>query len=878
MTTSKATEPPKPVATRTASDDVSIRTPDQRLRVFVSSTLVELADERRVVSRAISALRLAPVLFELGARAHPPRELYQAYLAQSDVFIGLYWQHYGQVTPGTEVSGLEDEFELSRALPRLLYVKEPAAEREPRLTDLLSRLEQEASFRRFRTSTELGRLVRDDLAALLSERFTAGRAAGTARRARGGLPVAPTSLVGREQAVDEVASLLCQEDGRLVTLTGPGGVGKTRLALAVGDRLRHRFVSGVAFAQLAPVTEPEQVLARIGRAVGAEVAGTDSPLDALGKHLGDGRWLLILDNLEQVVGVAGDLHELLARCPGVAIVATSRTVLRLASEREYPVGPLPPPPDGVSLDELASSPAVALFVDRARAVRHTFALTQTNAAAVVGICRRLEGLPLAIELAAARIRLLEPAELLRRLDASLDALGTGTADMPERQQTLRATVEWSLGLLDDDERSLLEITAVFVDGWTVEAAAQVAGLDEGRALELIDALAGHSLIRLETTDHAPRSRMLETIRAFVSERLAARSDLIDVQHRHADYYRTLAEHADRPIRSFGQNEWLERLKAEAANLAAAARWYLANDPEPLPYLFRVLTPLGVLGANWNLRFEPVEDARSLINQLLPSADSLNPQARAELLFSAEVTALQRSDVATASATRDRLAPLLDKLDDPYLHAVSELVNSWTSGLTNDLDRALREASRSLEKLRAQDEPLWTAVALMSLGGLETVIGRYADADRHLTETRELAERFDSDWLAASSRIRLGLAALARGSVDQVGELFNDALNISVAKNNNYTLILCLAAFAQLALAEGDAERAAMLAGAAGGLRRRAGLEVFTALTGEVQLVAQIRDALDPQSFAQSFAAGSRLNQHQALAAIPKAPDTSARTS
>jgi ATP/maltotriose-dependent transcriptional regulator MalT len=268
----------------------------------------------------------------------------------------------------------------------------------------------------------------------------------------------------------------------------------------------------------------------------------------------------------------------------------------------------------------------------------------------------------------------------------------------------------------------------------------------------------------------------------------------------------------------------------------------------------------------------------LINQLLPSADSLNPQARAELLFSAEVTALQRSDVATASATRDRLAPLLDKLDDPYLHAVSELVNSWTSGLTNDLDRALREASRSLEKLRAQDEPLWTAVALMSLGGLETVIGRYADADRHLTETRELAERFDSDWLAASSRIRLGLAALARGSVDQVGELFNDALNISVAKNNNYTLILCLAAFAQLALAEGDAERAAMLAGAAGGLRRRAGLEVFTALTGEVQLVAQIRDALDPQSFAQSFAAGSRLNQHQALAAIPKAPDTSARTS
>src|SRR5215813_5136437 len=234
-------------------DDVVIRTPDQRLRVFVSSTLGELAEERRAVLRAISALRLTPVLFELGARPHPPQELYRAYLAQSDVFIGLYWQSYGRIGPGMEVSGLEEEFELSGALPRLLYVKAPAPDREARLTDLLSRVKQQASYRTFRSPAELDRLVRDDLATLLSERFAAARPprpdppSPPDLRA---LPVGTTSLVGREEALDEVAGLVARH-ARLVTLTGPGGVGKTRLAIAVGERLRAQFGAGTAFVPLA---------------------------------------------------------------------------------------------------------------------------------------------------------------------------------------------------------------------------------------------------------------------------------------------------------------------------------------------------------------------------------------------------------------------------------------------------------------------------------------------------------------------------------------------------------------------------------------------------------------------------------------------------
>jgi hypothetical protein len=404
-----------------------IRTPDRRLWVFVSSTVGEhgeLAEERRAVSRAISALRLTRVLFELGARLYPPQELYRAYLAQSDVFIGLYWQRYGRIGPGMEVSGLEEELQLSEGLPRLLYVKTPGPEREPRLAELLARVKQEASdsYRYFRTPGELGRLVRDDLATLLSERFAASPVAAAAvpppsprSRGRGPrpLPVGTTSLVRREQAIDEVAELLGQPDVRLVTLTGRGGIGKTRLALAVGERLRDRFGDGTVFVPLAAVTRPEQVLAGIGRALGADL-GIGSPLEALVERLGEDRWLLLLDNLEQVIGVAGDLGELLARCPGVAILATSRTVRRLRAEREYPVPPLllPADPATVPVEELAASPAVALFVDRARAVRHDFALTPGNAAAVVELCRRLEGLPLAIELAAARTRLLDPTRCL----------------------------------------------------------------------------------------------------------------------------------------------------------------------------------------------------------------------------------------------------------------------------------------------------------------------------------------------------------------------------------------------------------------------------------------------------------------------------------
>src|SRR5262245_57266542 len=345
----------------------AIRTPDQRLRVFVSSTLAELADERAAVRRAVSALRLTPVMFELGARPHPPRELYRAYLAQSDIFIGLYWQRYGWIGPDMDISGLEDELRLSTtmSIPRLLYVKTPAPDREPGLEAMIAGLQSDAtdSYRSFRTSRELASLVRDDLALLLSERFTAatsppaGPASPTASReppppARS-LPVTSTSLIGREDDIAAVTRLLQSPEVRLVTLTGPGGIGKTRLAIAVGEQLNDRYPRGTIFVPLASVAEPDLVLPRIAAAVGATIEGARPPVDVVAEHLADTPTLLVLDNVEQVVGVAPELDALIARCPGLQILATSRTVLRLRAEREYPVGALTIPdlPEGSMLEQ-----------------------------------------------------------------------------------------------------------------------------------------------------------------------------------------------------------------------------------------------------------------------------------------------------------------------------------------------------------------------------------------------------------------------------------------------------------------------------------------------------------------------------------------------
>ena len=378
-----------------------IRTPDQRVRVFVSSTLGELAAEREAVSAAISQLRLTPVLFELGARPYPPRDLYRAYLQQSDVFIGIYAESYGWVAPGMEVSGLEDEYRLSAGKPRLIYTKE-AARREPRLTSFLGAIRAEGvvSYRHFTDADELGPLVADDLALLLTERFVSPPAAPPAAP----LPAPRWPLVDRVEELHVVTGLLRQDDVGLVTLTGPGGVGKTSLAVAAAHAAADQFADGAAFVSLETLTD----IALIRDTVVQQLRIPISPGQTLDENLlaffGPRQLLVLVDNVEQLVAAAPLVERVLARAPGLKVLATSREPLRIREERVVAVGPLALPEAGAPDDPgtLAAVPAVAFFVACGRDTRPGFELTEANAAAVAEICRRLDGLPLALQLAAAR--------------------------------------------------------------------------------------------------------------------------------------------------------------------------------------------------------------------------------------------------------------------------------------------------------------------------------------------------------------------------------------------------------------------------------------------------------------------------------------------
>ena len=346
----------------------AIRTPDQRLRIFVSSTLGELADERAAVRRAIERLRMTPVMFELGARPHPARAMYRAYLDQSQVFIGVYWERYGWVAPDEAVSGLEDEYQLSAKLPRLVYLKQPAPNREPRLTELIEQIQSDdtVSYKYFTSPEELERLVPEDLAILLTERFveedSTAEPASTAWGVR--LPEPPTSIIGRESDLAVLAPMVLDPDVRLVTLLGPGGIGKTRLGLELARTVAAQFPDGAVMVPLDTAREEAEVGPTIAASMGINAERSAPVEDVLVGAIGARRVLLFLDNFEQVLGAATVAGSLLERCPNITLLITSRATLGLRADHDYFVKPLDLPFEGDG-DPLRTA-SVRLFLERAR--------------------------------------------------------------------------------------------------------------------------------------------------------------------------------------------------------------------------------------------------------------------------------------------------------------------------------------------------------------------------------------------------------------------------------------------------------------------------------------------------------------------------------
>ena len=990
---------------------------DRRLRVFVSSSSGKLGEEREAASAVIRTLRLVPVFDEAGPEG-------------CDVFVGIYWQSYGLRLEGG-VSGLEEEYTRGRALPRFLYAKEPAPERETPLERLLARMTAEERVRSFATPGELAELLVDDLAALLSQRFHGDRAsvqdlpegtvsflfvdidgstplvrqlgdaypavldafrlivtestrrhagavadfdgdgvvsafsvpAAAARaaidvqselaiaswpenvtvRARigvhtGGIELTPngyvglevhraarigaaanggqvlisratadllgeldndvellelgsfalkgldrsepllqlvapglerdlpppraraanivhlpthlTELIGRSRVIADVVERLQQREVRLLTLTGPGGMGKTRLAVASAALVAAAYPDGVHFVALEDAATAEQVPGVIAESLGLRTEGARALVDTIEDHLSHGRVLLVLDNFEHVRDARSVVTTLLSGCPGTDVLVTSRTPLRVQGEHELPVPPL------------AESAAVQLFLERAQATSAGWMPSPHNAEAVREICRRLEGLPLAIELAAARLRVLDPAALLGRLGRRLDVVGGSVPDLPDRQHTLTSTIAWSYDLLDESEQTLFARLAVFAGGWTVEAAEAVCG-DQRCAdvLGSLERLVENSLVLVESgSSGQQRMRMLETIREFAADRLRESGDEEETRRRHTAYFDDLVQNIGPLFSGRRTPEAMMLLDDEWENIeATVAPRVAARAFEPL---------VEIASATWRYvwLFDRVRDATAWMPSAYEARDELEPRLRGELcriwgssLYQlgryeeARVALEEAVDVLAESGPSDREAWARTILAGLLPHFEASLVGS------------LAEVTRAVEIFRAEQNEFGLATSLGLQGTITTLLGDPEEGLARIDEGLAAAEVLGLSSMTGTNRTLRALARLASGDVDAAHE------DLRVAAGTYMYLegtAYCLEGLAAVALAEGDSLRAATALGAAEGLRERTGIEMWPVLRMALQPTMEALDA-GGSEVAEARYEGRHLSPRGALARLAR---------
>ena len=849
--------------------DPVIRTPDQRVRVFTSSTLQELAAERKAVQDAVTRLRLVPVMFESGARPHPARQLYRAYLAQSQIFVGIYWQSYGWVAPGEELSGLEDEYRLSAGMPRLIYVKSPAPAREPRLAGLLARIKADdsVSYQRFSDPAELQRLVEDDLALLLSERFEMTQP-GYSAPALAALPAPATPLVDREQEIAELEDLVVRQDARLITLTGPGGVGKSRLAIEAAGKLGGRFPDGVRFIDLASVSATDLVPAAVAAGLGLNTSGDRLVTDVV-SYLRARRLLLILDNVEQLTDGAPLLARLLAAAPGLVALVTSRTVLRIRGEYEFCVPPLLVPPAGAG--NPLDYPSVQLFAGRARAVAPGFALTGSSARAVAEICRRLDGLPLAIELAAARIRLLSPRALLARLDDRMSVLTAGPRDLPERQRTLRNTLDWSFGLLSADEQALFARLGAFAGTFGLPAVTAVCG--DAAQMDTLSSLVDSSLVRPEAGDDEPRFSLLETIREYALDRLRESGDWDGVHDRHAAHFTALAQPGESELHGAGQLAWLNRLELRHDNLNAALSWLIERDQPG-----KALDLVWATWRFWWLHGHAEELARHA-DLILVHADHMPPRQRALALSGAGFVRFADGDQARARRLFKKSLPL-------YRQAGDRLGLGLAAAALGHLLAAGREAAiasdlleQTLGQLREMaDQPFTEPERVQYLLDVALASNFLGQIRLNQGDHRRAAELF-ADGLAAAhsaadrftilvSLYDLALGRQAGGDLDGAADLLSQGLSLAAEAGDEPSLAYYLEALAGVSARQDDPARAASLLAEAGALLEAKGSGWLHAYVPRAphddSVLAGLRASMTGAAFEQAWTYGRSLDSTSAV--------------
>ncbi len=856
-----------------------IRTPDQRVRVFVSSALRELASERQAVRDAVAGLRLVPVMFESGARPHPPREVYRAYLAQSQIFVGIYWQSYGWVAPGEQVSGLEDEYLLSAGLPRLIYVKSPAPEREPRLAEMLDRIKDggDVAYQHFSDPAELQGLVQNDLAVLLSERFEMAHAGdGAPRQApASALPAPATPLVGREREAEAAGDLVLGEGVRLVTLTGPGGVGKSRLALEVAGRLGPGFADGVRFVDLAPVQRPDLVAAAIAAGLGLRTSGGPLITDVKA-YLRPRRLVLLLDNFEQVTAAAPLVAELLAAAAGLVVLVTSRTVLRLRGEHEFPVVPLPTPPDtaaGRQLADLRGYASVRLFVERAHAAAPGFELTSENAGAVAEICRRLDGLPLAIELAAARVRLLPPQAIVARLDDRMSLLTGGARDLPERQRTLRNTLDWSFGLLSPAEQALFGRLGVFPGTFDLEAAEAVgggtgapvpAGQDGGgEIIDTLGSLVDASLVREADRAGLLRFSLLGTIRDYSRERLRESGQWRQAHDQHAAHFLAFAESAATGLEGPGQVAWLDRLEAEHANLGAAMSWFIDQDQPARAHRLGAAT-----WRFWWLRGHAEELAR-YGQTIVAQGEKLPPDQLGYAQNGLGLMLIASGDRARAQVLFEQALALFRQLGGKLGIAISTGSLGHLTALRGEYARADTLLRESLALHQELGNSVSVALVYNFLGQIPLSQGDNDAAARLFSQGLDAARRVPDRFPLLISLYDLALANQARDDLDGAAELLREGLSVASDAGDEACVGYYLQRLAGVARQRQDPERAVRLLAAADALLRAAGtgwLRAYVAAApSHDEALPGLRSRMGETTFQQAWTRGAAMGRQRAVA-------------
>jgi predicted ATPase/DNA-binding XRE family transcriptional regulator len=680
------------------------------------------------------------------------------------------------------------------------------------------------------------------------------------------LPTPLTRLIGREHELETLRDRLKDDAVRWLTLTGPGGVGKTRLAIAVANAVGETYPDGVVFVDLTPLSDADLVPATIAGALAVRESAGHSLIETLAVFLASKRLLLVLDNCERILAAAPDLIALLAASPGLTLFATSRAPFHVRGEHEIPVLPLPLPGDAQPrmLDSFMQAPAVALFLERATACDPDFALTEEHASAVVAVCRRVDGLPLAIELAAARIKALPPATLLARLDRRLPVLTRGGPDLPPRQRTMRDAIAWSYDLLGPTEQALFRRLAVFAGGFILEAAETVVG--QHGDLEIVDGIASlveHSLLRhLPGGSGVARYRMFETIQEYAAEQLVASGEEAPTRERHAAWVLAFTEAAEPHLFRAEQQAWWERLERERPNVRAALAWFeQSGDAE------RALRLTGALGMFGELRGS-LREGQDWLGRALAISDETAAAscARARALFWHGHLAWFRGEYETAQVLMEQsLAVALegDIALDIALAQYGLALTAWTQG---DLRRALALGEEATVRFREVGEPFYLANALVNFGTVAVLHGERERGEAWVAEGMALFADLGNRWHIAIFLNLHGIVAHRRGDLAQAAQHYEESARLFRELGDTWYVASPLAGLAAIEVARLRPEDAARLLGVVAALHEASG---YTAWPWErerdEQTAAAARAALGEEPFARAVADGRRLPLAQAVA-------------